>query len=268
MTDVHGDMGFPRTPSLHSPQHPSPRSPVTQQQARGPRAAQRVYYGGDIQNSHASPGHRAPRHSQGLAHKRGRGASAGAVPVPQQDPSPRSCPAAGSIPSRTEGDGRDSQNGSFFPLVHHVYKYRSCVYPSYVYMYIGGPCPSAGPSLEPRVAVEGAGLGVAPGRGAGVEHGHAAAAGAHHVRHKARTVRADVAQHRALGVDVREFLLHPAPARPRERAAAQGTPSAPRGGGGGRDRGGRLRTHWKGSLRRSGGALDSSEPGGLSKPSA
>lgn len=78
---------------------------------------------------------------------------------------------------------------------------------------------------------------MAPGRGAGVEDGHAAAAGADHVGDEAGAVGADVAQDRALGVDVREFLLHPAPARPRERAAAQGTPSAPAGGGGGRERG-------------------------------
>lgn len=166
--DVHGEMECPPSPI---PSHPAapftplPRPLRTSHAAPGQPSG--FIIGGDIQNSHASPGHRAPRHSQGLAQKRGerrdcecptagsipqelprsgirppgscRCPTAGSIPpgavgAPQQDPSPRGLVAG------TEGDGRDSGNGSFCPLVHNVYKYRGCVYPSYVYMYIGGLC--------------------------------------------------------------------------------------------------------------------------------
>lgn len=153
------------------------------------------------------------------------------------------------------------------------------MYTSYVYMYIrvatsrvctgAAGTPAPGPSLVPGVDVKGAGLGAAR---CGIEDGHAAAAGADDVGDEAGAVAADVAQDGALGVDVGELLFHPAPARAWERAAAQGTPSAPAQGEGGAGGVGRkaqgCRTHWKVSLLRSGRALASSEPGRLSKPSA
>lgn len=115
------------------------------------------------------------------------------------------------------------------------------MYTSYVYMYIrvatsrvctgAAGTPAPGPSLVPGVDVKGAGLGGAAR--CGIEDGHAAAAGADDVGDEAGAVAADVAQDRALGVDVGELLFHPAPACALERAAGQGIPSAPARGGGG-----------------------------------
>lgn len=152
---------------------------------------------------------------------------------PQQDPSP-----PGAVPASHWWWGWQVPRcaaGPRLPLVRKIYKYRGCMYTSYVYMYIwvaaSGVCAGAagtlmpGPSLVPGVAVEGTGLDGAARRG--VEDGHAAAAGADDVGDEAGAVAADVAQDGALGVDVGELLFHPAPARAWERAAAQGTLSAP-----------------------------------------
>lgn len=270
MCTVKWSAPHPRSP--HTPQHPSPRSPVHSGPATQPQ--------GSPAGLLSEGTYRTAMPAQGTGHPgtarawHRSGANAGTVSVPLQDPSPKSCPAAGSVlpgaagvPQQDpfhrglwvphnrihplggwwqgqKGMAGTAGTGPFAPWsIMYINIEAVCIHPMYICT--SGGCAGVtgtpvatitgapGPSLEPRVAVEGAGLGVAPGRGAGVEDGHAAAAGADHVGDEAGAVGADVAQDRALGVDVGEFLLHPAPARPRERAAAQGTPSAPAGGGGG-----------------------------------
>lgn len=81
----------------------------------------------------------------------------------------------------------------------------------YIYIYVHPGGAGAGPSLVPGLAAGGAVR-------RGVEDGHAAAAGADDVGDEAAAVAADVAQDRALGVDVGELLFHAAPARALQRA--------------------------------------------------
>lgn len=77
--------------------------------------------------------------------------------------------------------------------------------------------------------VKGLGL-AAPARG-GVQDVHALAAGADDIRDEPGTVAANILEHRAMRIDVREFLLHAAPARALQGAGkasgvgAEGDPS-------------------------------------------
>lgn len=90
-----------------------------------------------------------------------------------------------------------------------------------MYIYVHG-----GPSLVPVVTVEGASLGTA---WRSVEDSHAAAAGADDIGDEAGAVGADIAEDRALGVDVGELLFHSAPGRALERAAGTRHPISPQG---------------------------------------
>lgn len=201
----------PTPGAARAPQHPLPRLPFTSHSGTAIRP--RGSPAGLLARGRCTvPGVAITDPAQpGLGTKAGlRAAKAGGC----------GCPTVGYVPpgamsvSKQEEQAPHCATGPCYPLVHKVYKYRGCMYTSYVYMYIQvatkGDCtPVPDPSLVPGVTVEGAGLGTA---GRGVEDSHAAATGADDVGDEAGTVTADVAQDGALGIDVRELLFHSAPA--------------------------------------------------------